>query len=631
MIQKFLTSLLVLLIGSVHAQDTPQIYPAPKEIIALGAQGLSPDAYEALLAYGIPLSTMLTKEMDIVWNLDHSREGKSLFMQVKLQPELPAEGYRLMIRNDSISINAADPAGIFYAWQTLKQITTSQKGHLPGGFQVNDHPDFKRRGYMLDISRDKVPTMKSLYELVDLLAMLKYNELQLYTEHTFAYQNHREVWEDASPITPEEVQTLQQYCNARNIDLVPNQNSFGHMERWLEHDTYLPLAECPENCNTAWGLRKRHSLNPTHPGSIELMRSLYDELLPNFNSEYFNIGCDETIELGLGKSADSCKKYGKGRVYLNFVRQLYDIAESHGKKVQFWGDIILNHPELIGELPDDITALVWGYEADYPFEKHLPEFKNAGIDYYVCPGTSSWRSLTGRNHNSFLNLKNAATNGIRNDARGFLLTDWGDHGHWQPAVVSIPSIIAGASLSWNTVEDPEPGLAKWMDVHIFKDREGQFSNALLTLGNAYLASDIPAGNANIFHLMLHRYAWSLKGNYQTREMTKKGLIRSREELLKGRQLLEKAQPEVPEGTLMKDQLRLASALALHAIELGLKRLEAPDGEVKNIPRQEREILADTLGGLIEEHKRLWIQRNRTGGLEDSAQKLEDLRTYYLQD
>ena len=96
---------------------------------------------------------------------------------------------------------------------------------------------------MLDISRDKVPTMETLYALVDLLAGWKINQLQLYTEHTFAYRQHPEVWAEASPLTGQEILGLDAYCRKRFVELVPNQNSFGHMHRWLKHARYAPLAE----------------------------------------------------------------------------------------------------------------------------------------------------------------------------------------------------------------------------------------------------------------------------------------------------------------------------------------------------------------------------------------------------
>lgn len=64
--------------------------------------------------------------------------------------------------------------------------------------KITDWPDFANRGIMIDVSRDKVPTMETLYRMVDMLSSWKINQVQLYTEHTFAYKNHKTVWKDAS-------------------------------------------------------------------------------------------------------------------------------------------------------------------------------------------------------------------------------------------------------------------------------------------------------------------------------------------------------------------------------------------------------------------------------------------------
>ena len=112
---------------------------------------------------------------------------------------------------------------------------------------------FATRGYMLDISRDKVPSMATLRRIVDLLKICNYNQFQLYTEHTFAYPGHETVWRDASAVTPAEIRELDAYCRMNDIELVPNQNSFGHMERWLVHPEYNPLAAMPKGgAVTTW-------------------------------------------------------------------------------------------------------------------------------------------------------------------------------------------------------------------------------------------------------------------------------------------------------------------------------------------------------------------------------------------
>ncbi len=541
-----------------------------------------------------------------------------------------SQAYFLNITPQTISILGQSQAALFYGKQTLLQLLSysiTEKKPLPS-LQIEDWPNFERRGYMLDISRDKVPTMQTLFQVIDMLAMLKINELQLYTEHTFAYKNHKVVWENAGALTPEEVKQLDSYCHERFIDLVPNQNSFGHMENWLKHDEYLHLAECPDECKTVWGMSKRKSLDPTNPKSFELMQELYGELLPNFNSEFFNINCDETMELGKGRSKEECDKHGVGKVYLDYLTRLNSEVNKHGKLAQFWGDIILNHPELIAELPKNMTAMVWGYSATYPFEKNLKGFKKSGLDFYVCPGTSTWRSLVGRNYNAFKNLKNAATEGYKNGAKGFLTTDWGDYGHWQPLSVSYPSIIIGAAYSWNYDDAALKNLEFQINHYVFKDKTGNTAKALLMLGNAYLKTDIPAGNANAFHLMLRRYMWTMKGQYQTKHLNIDGLEKAETEIRKALEVLDGASPQNNNSAIVKQELELAANIAMHGIHLGIERLKAKGYATENIPDSKKKELYTELKPLIEKHKELWIIRNREGGLKDSAEKLEGLLNYY---
>jgi hexosaminidase len=111
-----------------------------------------------------------------------------------------AQGYELSVADGRIHAVAGGPAGLFYAVQTLCQLLSQGAGCLPL-LRCRDWPDFPHRGVMLDISRDKVPTLETLYSLVDTLAAWKINQLQLYTEHTFAYRRHPAVWADASPLT----------------------------------------------------------------------------------------------------------------------------------------------------------------------------------------------------------------------------------------------------------------------------------------------------------------------------------------------------------------------------------------------------------------------------------------------
>ncbi|MEA3341681.1 MAG: family 20 glycosylhydrolase, partial [Chloroflexota bacterium] len=270
---------------------------------------------------------------------------------------------------DQIEILGSDEQGMFYGVQTLRQLIRHSTDRYLPCMHILDWPDFAIRGVMLDISRDKVYKMETLFMLVDELSSWKINQLQLYMEHTFAYLGHKTVWHGASPMTPEDILKLDRYCSDRCIELVPNQNSLGHMSRWLKHPTYQHLAETTETLLTPWGHEQKvpFSLAPTQPETLDFVIGLYDQLLPNFSSKQINVGCDETFDLGAGKSKSAVETKGKGQVYLDYLLALHAALNKRGTRMQFWGDIILEYPELIPQLPEDVTALDWGYEGDHPF------------------------------------------------------------------------------------------------------------------------------------------------------------------------------------------------------------------------------------------------------------------------
>ena len=368
---------------------------------------------------------------------------------------------------------------------------------------------FAVRSYMLDISRDKVPTMGTLKQLVEILEKFNYNQLQLYTEHTFAYSKHEAVWKDASPMTAREVRELDLFCAMHGIDLVPNQNSFGHLERWLVRPEYNHLAELPHGgAPLPWGGFKKDptTLCPTDPASLEFLAGLYDELLPNFESRLFNIGCDETFDLlGEGRSAAAVKEKGEGRVYLEFLLKVAELVRKHGKRPMFWGDVILRHPELVPELPKDLIALDWGYEGNHPFMDEAAKFAAAGLDFYVCPGTSSWNSLAGRVENMRENMIAAERAGHLHGAKGFMVTDWGDGGHWQPLAASLPGLILGGNLAFTGASAAKMDLEDALDAVMGVPLGG----TLLRLGTLYLRGGALRANASeLFRILANDRGYS---------------------------------------------------------------------------------------------------------------------------
>jgi hypothetical protein len=562
----------------------------------------------------------------------HTRSPGDVEPAVRVDPAAVThpEGYHLAVLPERIEITAGGPAGAFYGRMTLRQLER-QSGVVLPCLHIEDWPDFPHRGVMLDVSRDRVPTMESLFALIDLLAEWKLNQLQLYTEHTFAYRNHREVWEKASPLTAAEVQALDARCRERFIELVPNQNSFGHMDRWLKHPRYLPLAEAPQGFTDPWGKWRdgAFSLCPVDPRSLELLEELYAELLPNFSSRRFNVGCDETWDLGQGRSREACAARGKGRVYLDFLCGIHARVRRHDRALQFWGDVILNHPELIPELPEGVTALEWGYEADHPFAAEGEVFARAGVPFYVCPGTSTWNAIAGRTDNALANLRSAADAGLAHGATGYLITDWGDNGHWQPPPVSYLGYAWGAALAWAGEANQGLDLARALDAHAFWDEAGMMGALARDLGNAYRETGALARNASVLsQLLLAPEQPMTEGAFA--RLTPRALERTAGFIDQVMAVLPGARMARPDAALVAGEFRLAAALLGHACRLGIARLGAGDGAIAAIPAAARRALAAELDSLLADYRRLWLARSRPGGLDDSAGRLERLRAAYQQ-
>lgn len=561
----------------------------------------------------IPAAFKTELDWDITASPKAPKDKVGLVIELDFDADIPSEGYKLKIKPEQIEIIASTHAGAFYGACTLAQIIRQCDGPLPC-LSIDDWPDFPYRGVLLDISRDKVPTMDTLYHLVDLLADWKINQLQLYTEHTFAYLAHPKPWEHASPMTGEEILALDAYCKSQYIELVPNQNSFGHLDRWLKHDEYRSMAEAPNGCDTDWGrFEKPFTLCPSDKRSIPFIEGLFDELLPHFSSTLFNVGCDETVDLGRGKSEKICKEKGVGRVYLDFLLQIYNLVKERGKTMMFWGDIIMNHPELIPEIPKDVIALEWGYEYDHKWKERCKKFAEAGLQFYVCPGTSSWNAIVGRGENAIGNIVGAAKEGLKQGAIGLLNTDWGDNGHWQPLAASYLGFLVGAMASWNAKADVKERLAENLSIHAFGDTSGVAGKAWYELADIYRVFKKRTYNNSIPWQMLFRLLKD-KSCVEGVEMSEF------EEMEKRLDEIEKSFKHEKMAFEDKEEVKEEFKYVMAAL-----RLSAIAGKLK-LGADKPKNLTAKIEDIKRLHDEVWLLRNRPGGMKDSLNKLKIEKT-----
>ena len=381
-------------------------------------------------------------------------------------------------------------------------------------------------------------------------------------------------------------------------------------------------------------------LAPT-PDNADFALSLVREMMQSVTSRRVNIGCDETFELGRGQSRAEVEQRGRARVYLDPLTRLRAGLHEDGCEVLFWGDILREHPELVAELPSEQTvALAWWYEAPVAdpqlpesvrelvaefgiseraqlgFAGHVPAFVEAGLPFWVCPGTSTWNTLLGRWPNARANLLDAAEVGRAQGAGGYLITDWGDNGHMQPPSVSWLPLAYGAAVSWCTEANRELDLAAALDLHVFGDAEGELGAALLSLGEAYLDTGKTAFNAS--PLFTATVTDGLLGAFG--EPDPGALRRTLDRLEAASEAVGRARPGCSDGAVVERELAQAIRLARH----GAYRLLRESGaEQPSDPELRRDLAA-----AIEEQAACWRLRSREGGLADSLARLRSTLASY---
>ena len=526
------------------------------------------------------------------------------------------DGYKLTIGKGGVEIVGNAAPGLMYGIKTLTQLVRASQELLPA-LEIVDEPDFEFRGYYQDVSRGKIPTMDMFFWLIDFLADRKVNQFQLYVEHPFMFRSNPDIARNPDGLTPEEILTLQEYCRDRRIDFVPSFQSFGHMAGVLTLPEYKQFAEIDATKGfreMTWLERMRGlTINVSDAGAQALLDELLDQFLPLFDSAHVNFCADETYDLGKGKNAEEAERIGKGALYLKHINRLNGVARKYGKRMMFWGDIVKNHPDAIGQIPGDAILLNWGYEADVDYES-TKLFADAGLDFYVCPGNSGWNRFINDVPNADLNIRRYAATGKKYGAIGLLNTDWGDHGHCNMLSTSLHGVALGAAMAWN-VEAPSS-----------KDFDEAWSVDVLGSGDPkYIASM----RAQAIGIGVWRSFYGPFDDMKTLDWSRIGSKESRmliEEGKKGAKLFAKLARKGGPNSWIAEEYAWGSSMNALAGEkfLLMQELVGNAGKPnKKLAKRLKQFAAD-LKKTYPPYEKFWLARNRKTELLDIRARIHNL-------
>jgi hypothetical protein len=329
-----------------------------------------------------------------------------------------------------------------------------------------------------------------------------------------------------------------------------------------------------------------------------------------------HVGLDEAWELPRERLPE----------FLEWIVTLRALPELDGREMLIWGDMLSHDDALLTELPPGVTVCEWGYDSWHPYDERGRALAAAGVPFWVAPGTSSWLTILGRITNAVGTCRNAAQAALDHGATGFLNTDWGDQGHLQQLPISEPGFAYGAAVSWCLETNTELDLAAALSVHAYDDPTDELGAALMALGDAHLL--ITPQFPNMSTLVLHLYYPQLTvGRGLTRGITTVELDALERHLAVTRAAVGRARSGRADAALLVDELHWSIDIVALLTRDARARL-AGDGTIGSVPADVRNDLANELDSLIDRYRRLWLARNRPGGLSDSVSWLANLHAAY---
>ncbi len=377
------------------------------------------------------------------------------------------EGYAIIPQGSTLTVVGSTSAGIFYGAQTVKQLVRGRGASAVLQLAaIRDWPALAHRGLHDDLSRGPVPTLDYMKRQIRTFAAFKINTYSPYFEHTLEYRANPLIAPPGGALSRADVKELVAYARRYHIDVIPEQEAFGHLHHVLKYELYAPLAETPHG----------HVLAPGQAGSMALIRQWFAEIDSLFPSRYVHLGADETFELGRGQTAERIRRDSIGPVYLGFLRDIVESIKRPGKRYLFWGDVAVNHPDLVRSLPKEMLAVAWSYGADTSFARQITPFTQAGIETWVAPGVSSWNRVYPNYNIAFVNIRNFVRDGQRLGATGVLNTTWDDDGE---ALFnqSWAGVLFGAAASWQPGESSIDEFQRSYGRALFGDTTGHIDAA----------------------------------------------------------------------------------------------------------------------------------------------------------
>ena len=405
--KRFLLSLLCIAVLSLYANELSLIPQPAKMVVGEGSFTFGKKvkvfvpqyAGDSVAVVFDAFANDLKKATGI--GVKKTKKGAKAALMLAVDNSIAAEGYKLNVEKEKITIQASRPAGFFYALQTLKQLMPRNvmaavaapevKEWSVPCVAIDDAPRFSWRGFMLDEGRHFYGK-EEIKKIIDVMAAYKMNrfhwhltedqgwriEIKKYPKLTEvgAWRDSKVLgWGEVKPdgvryggyYTKEDAQEVVAYARQRFIEIVPVVDIPGHSQAAVA--SYPEFLACdPENKHEVWLWQgvSGDVINVANPAAVQFAKDVIDELTEIFPFGYIHLGGDE-CPTSKWERNEACKaqlaEIGSKNfrdLQINFYKQLKDyIAQKPAdqqRSLIFWNEVLHGNTASLGT---DITIMAW--------------------------------------------------------------------------------------------------------------------------------------------------------------------------------------------------------------------------------------------------------------------------------
>jgi len=348
------------------------------------------------------------------------------------------QAYFLSISQKQISVLATNSRGLFYGAMSLIQLIDNTSDNRLTSMEILDYPDMEFRAVSDDISRGQVSNLENFKKIISHISRYKMNTYLPYLEDMIEFDKYPSIGKDRGALTKSEIKEIVSFANLHFVEVIPVFQTLGHYENILSLPEFIQYAEYPGAASLCVSEEKVYSF----------LEDLLKEVFPLFPSRYFHMGADESYDVGHGKSKELLDKSNIASLHANHYKRVYDICKAHGKEVMMYGDIILDLPEILDQIPKDITIIDWHYRSDFTYPS-TTTFNKHGFNYLVSPSVWNFVTTFPTLVNSMPNIYYMIKSGLENNALGIVNSNWGDYGAETLKELILYGYAYSAQCSWS--------------------------------------------------------------------------------------------------------------------------------------------------------------------------------------